>query len=270
MVQSLHLPKRIVDISIGLPDGTARSFQKLYCAFETRSWAKPKPNTATTKIYNLSEDSIRYLEQKNMVLTVNAGVDIAGQLFQGAISRDGVGTTNQAQDWVTAIKAADGRRSYRDAIFNRSYPPGTPARQMVSDIASAMGKPVVFAATFPDFTTTSGMCFVEKARTALDQVLLPYDLRWSIISGVLYILDQSAALPGNSPEITPESGLHGSPERTKKGVKFKCDLNPAVIAGRATVLHSRLWSGTIRNDEVIHRGNTWGTVWETKAQGVKI
>jgi hypothetical protein len=272
MVQQLRIPKRIVDISVGVGNGSARSFRQFWCSFDIKSWARSKPNEAKVRIYNCSEDTLRYLEGPNMVLTVNAGFDVPGQLFQGAISTDGVDTTNKGPDWITSIAAADGRRSYRDTLFVASYPAGTTLQVIINDIAIAMGKPVVIDPTLnlQTFTIPNGWTFSEKARSALKELLWPYVLEWTIIGGVLYIVDPKKPLPGNAPLITPESGLHGSPQRTKKGCKLKTDLNPAIIAGKGLVLKSRLLSGTYRNEEVQHTGDSWGTKWMTSVQGTKV
>jgi hypothetical protein len=271
MVASLHIPTRVVEISAGLPSGAAISFRDLWCSFDVKSFARKKPNEATVKIYNVSESTARWLEQPNLTLTVNAGFDVPGQLFQGAISRDGVVTTNANEEWVTTIVAADGRRAYRDSIFLKSYPPATAALTMIRDIATAMNKPVTFSAVQPTYVFPFGVAFAEKARSALDQVLAAAGgLRWTIIGGVLYILDPLGPVPGNAPVVTPQSGLHGSPQRTKKGAKFTCDLNPAIVAARGVVLKSRMLSGTYRVEELNHQGDTWGTVWQTMTMGTKV
>lgn len=270
MVSPLTIPKRIVDISVGLPSGAARSFKEFYCAFEVKSYARSKPNTAKVQIYNCSESTIRYLEGPNLVLTVNAGETVAGQLFQGAISKDGVVTKNSGPDWITTIDAADGRRAYRDAIFSQFYPPGVSHDVVLADIAKAMGKPLVIAAPLPARVFPIGVGFHQKARSAMDEIVGAIGYNWAVISGTLYVFDPAKPLPGNAPLITPESGLRGSPERTKQGVKLRCNLNPAIIAGKGMVLKSRLLSGTYRVEEVGHKGNFWGTTWETAAQGKKV
>jgi hypothetical protein len=152
----------------------------------------------------------------------------------------------------------------------RSYPPGTLLTPIIQDIAKAMDKPVVISATIPAVPIATGWTFNMKARSALDEVLLPFGLGWSIINGVLYILDPLKPLPGNAPLISPETGLHGSPERTKKGAKWKCDLNPAIIPGKGTVIKSELLSGTYRNEMVHHRAMTRGSDFWTKAEGTKV
>jgi hypothetical protein len=282
MVNARHIPKPIVDIVVGEASGSARSFLNpedpqagLYCTFECKSWATKKPNTATVTIHNLGEDTWRYLEKPNLILTVNAGADIPGQLFRGAISRDGVITVGQKENRVTTIKAADGRRAYRDAPFVRSYPKGASVlNRIIPDIAAAMDKPLRVSARIPpelrSFTIPTGWSFVHPARDALTEVLLPFGLDWAIIGGTLYILSPLEALPGNAPLISPDTGLHDRVERTKKGCKFKTVLNPAIIASQASVVRSEDWSGTIRNDEVKHKGNTRATEWYTRAMGTKI
>jgi hypothetical protein len=278
MVQSVHIPRRIVDIRIGTATGAARSFAEFFCSFSVKWWASKKPNEAKVRIYNLSESTINSLERPGLVLQVNAGFDVAGQLFRGSISKDGVATTNSGPDWITEISAADGRRAYRDAIFSRSYPAGYPVQVILNDIAAAMNKPLTIATTIPPAVRTqlnstaipTGWTFLEKARDALDRILGPFGLTWGIISGTLYIFDPFQPLPGNAPLITPEGGLHGSPKRTKKGIKFTADLDPRIQAGRAVAVKARMVSGTYIAQEGSHEGDTWGTVWRTQCNGRKV
>ncbi len=270
MVQSIHIPRRLVDIRIGEASGAARSFTAFYCEFNVKSWRGKKPNEAKVKIYNLSEATARSLEQPNLVVQVNAGFDVAGQLFRGSITKDGVATTNSGPDWVTEISAADGRRAYRDAVFSRSYPAGYPLQVIISDIAAAMNKPITYSAPVPSGGSLTGYTFVGKARDALDELLAPFGLSWGIISGTIYIFDPFQPLPGNVPLITPQGGLHGSPKRTKKGIRFTTDLDPRIQAGRGVVVQARMVRGTYIAEEVTHDGDTWGTTWRTQCNGRKV
>lgn len=278
MVQSTHIPLRIVDIKIGSATGAARSFTEFFCSFFIKSWRDKKPNEAKVKIYNLSESTINSLELPNLVIQVNAGFDVAGQLFRGSISKDGVATTNSGPDWITEISAADGRRAYRDAVFSQSYPAGYRVLLILNDLAAAMNKPLTIAATIPppiraalqSATIPTGWTFVEKARDALDRILGPFGLSWGIISGTVYIYDPFQALPGNVPLITPSGGLHGSPKRTKKGIRFTCDLDPRIQVGRGVSVQARMVKGVYVAEEVTHEGDTWGTVWRTQCAGRKV
>lgn len=278
MAQSTHIPRRIVDIRIGESSGAARSFTELFCWFNVKSWMEKKPNEAKVKIYNLSESTINSLERPGLVLQVNAGFDVAGQLFQGSISKDGVATTNSGPDWITEISAADGRRAYRDALFTETYPPAYPVLAILNAIAAAMNKPLTIAATITppvrtllnQTKTPTGWTFSEKARDALDRVLGPFGLSWGIVSGVVYIFDPFIPLPGNAPLITPTGGLHGSPKRTKKGINITSDLDPRIQTGRAFAVQARLVRGEYIAEQTEHEGDTWGTVWRTQAKGRKV
>lgn len=275
---SLHVPKRIIDIRIGEASGAARSFVEFDCGFHVKWWMSKKPNEAKAKIYNLSPSTINSLERPGLVLYVNAGLDVAGQLFRGAISKDGVNTTSSGPDWITEISAADGRRAYRDTIFSRSYPSGYPVINMVNDIAAAMGKPLTIAATIAppvlaqlnSVAAPTGWVFSELAAAAMDRVLGPFGLSWGIISGTLYIFDPFVVLPGNAPLITPESGLHGSPKRTKKGIRFTTELDPRIQAGRGVVVKSRMISGTYIAQEGSHEGEDRTSKWITQCHGRKV
>ncbi len=278
MAQATRIPLRIVDIRIGDPSGAARSFTDFWASFSVKSWSSKKPNECRVRIHNLSESTINWLEAPNRVIQVNAGFDVAGQLFRGTISRDGVSTTNSGPDWITELVAADGRRAFRDVVFAQSYPAGYRVLLILNAIGAAMEKPISIASTIApsvraqleSTTIPTGWTFLEKARDALDKVLAPFALSWGIVSGVLYIFDPFQPLPGNAPLITPEAGLHGSPKRTKRGAQFTTDLDPRIQAGRGVQLKARLLSGTFVAEEVQHEGDTWGTVWRTQCNGRKV
>jgi hypothetical protein len=283
MAQSTHIPRRIVDIRIGESSGVAQGFgdrdkKQPWCWFKVMSWMEKKPNEAKVKITNLSESTINSLERPGLVLQINAGFDVPGLLFRGSISKDGVATTNQGQDWITEISAADGRRAYRDALFTETYPPAYPVISILNAIAVAMNKPLTIASTIApqvrtqlnSVKTPTGWTFSEKARDALDRILGPFGLSWGIVSGVVYIFDPFVPLPGNAPLITPTGGGHGSPKRTKKGINLPTDLDPRIQTGRAFAAQFRMVRGEYIAEQVEHEGDSDGTVWRTQAKGRKV
>lgn len=283
MAQSAHIPRRVVDIRIGEAGGAAQGFgdrtkQQPWCWFSVKGFRTKKPNEAKVKITNLSESTINSLERPGLVLQVNAGFDVAGQLFQGSISRDGVSTTNSGTDWITEITAADGRRAFNDTPFSRTYPAAYPVLIILNDIAAAMGKPLTIASTISQAVRTqlnntktpTGWTFLEEASDAMDRILGPFGLGWGIISGVAYIYDPFLPLPGNAPLITPGGGLHGSPKRTKKGINFSDDLDPRIQVGRAVAVKARMVRGEYIAEQVEHEGDSDGTVWRTQCNGRKI
>ena len=278
MAPSLHIPKRVIDIRIGEASGVARSFVESDCGFNVKWWMSKKPNEAKAKIYNLSPSTINSLERPGLVLYVNAGLDVAGQLFRGAISEDGVNTTSSGPDWITEIDAADGRRAYRDTTFSESYPAGYPVIKMINAIAAAMGKPLTISSTISapvlaqlnSVNSPTAWTFSELAAAAMDRVLGPFGLSWGIISGVNYIFDPFVALPGNAPLVTPDSTLHGSPKRTKKGIRFTSELDPRIQPGRGVVVQSRMVSGTYIAQEGSHEGEDRTPKWITQCHGRKV
>lgn len=264
------LPQRIVKISVGPAGGQGRQWQNpLFIEFDVIRTTGRNPNKASVNIYNLTSDSRQWLEQPNQVLQILAGEGTPGQIFLGDIEKRGVTTKIQNEDTVITIKAADGRRKWRDSVFSKSYPPNISRDVVLNDVIAAIGLPTGYIATLPAMQFAGGYASSGWARDILTDILYP-DAEWSIQDGSLQIILTGQGLPGNAVVINAQTGMIGSPTRTDKGVNVTTTLTRQIAPGGPVRIESRLFTGDLKVTKVQHKGNSKGLVWQTQVTGVPI
>ncbi len=270
MVVATHIEPRIVTALIGPPGGAGILFKQEYMNGSTKSYRGSKPNECTHTIHNLSEATIAQLEAPNQILQVKAGTTFIGELFKGDITTRGVVTKNDIPNRTTTITAKDGRRIYRDTKVSRAYPPGITIQSVVLDLFALTGLPVGSESVYPPGTFPGGWAHQGLWRQALNEALLPFNYFWTIQGGVIYSLNDTVPPPGNVPLLSPETGLIGSPTRTKQGFNAASVLNSAIIVGRGIQVKSQFLTMLGRSAVVEHKYDTDGLIWRTDAQAEAI
>jgi len=128
------------------------------------------------------------------------------------------------------------------------------------------GLPIGTGSVYPPGTFAGGWAHSGLWRKALFDILVPLGYYWTIQGGVIYVLHGSSTAPGNVPLLSPETGMIGSPTRTKKGCNVSSVLNSAIVAGRGIQVSSQFFSGLYRCNVVEQKYDTDGLVWRTDAQ----
>jgi len=238
-----------------------------------------EPNTSQVTITNLSLARRSSLQQKGMKVTLDAGYVSTGisRLFFGD-SR----TTDhlrEGPDWNTVIRLGDGERSFRFARYAESFSPGVGAADVLRALAQATGLSLGNSAIEAANITTSfdhGYSVSGPVSKSLDRLLKSLGYGWSIQDGGLQILLPNASVETVIPEITPETGLIGSPEMgapEKKGkpglLKFTALIYPTRPGGQVK-LRSDRYNGILRVKKCRFEGDTHGGPWYTHVEGVVI
>ncbi len=249
----------------------------LRIAFKITKTAEKEPNTAEITVSNLSPARRSSLQAKGVKVHLEAGYEATGlsRLFVGdARSIDHV---RDGANWNTIIKCGDGERAYRFARVNESFASGVTAGDILRRIADRMGLPlgnVDEKAAALTFRFDHGYVAHGPAQAALDRLARSVGLTFSIQDGQLQVLGPDEALSQSIPEISPETGLIGSPEMgtpEKPGkpalVKLKTLLLPTA-PGKLVRLKSKRYDGQLRVKKLTHSGDTHGGDWYTEIQGV--
>jgi len=261
-----RIKNRIVEIRIGLAGQKGMAWRDpLFVEFHVEKTTGRSPNKAEVKLYNLSPNSLRQIEQPDQILQILAGQEIPSQIFYGDIPRRGVEHKPTGTDLVTTIKAADGRRIFRDSTFSGSYPPGISRDAILKDIISSGNIPISYQTDLPSKSYPSGWAYAGTWRDALTEIL-DSDASWSIQHGALQILKINEA-PGNALLITSNTGMIGSPNRTDKGVNVKTLLTPALRSGGPIKIESQFLTGDYKITKLVHEGNSRGLIWESQIVG---
>jgi len=265
--------QRIVQVRVGPPAGPGRLWDNstVYAEFEVEKVGGRTPNKAKVSLYNLAPGSLQALEQPGQVMQLLAGKTTASSLFYGDIASGQIKTRVQAPDQVTEISAADGQRIFRDAFFSASYPGGTARSVILTDVLAAGNLVRGFIdPAIPDRVYATETAFCAPVRDILTELYAPDGAIWSIQENRLTVLALGGSLPGNAALISAATGMIGSPERTDKGISVSYILVPEIGPGSLIQLRSRTVTGNFRVSKIVHTGNSWGTVWESKISGVPV
>lgn len=269
--------RRLVEVRIGLPGGQGLRFvgeaggrPGLDIGVKASHTSGAFPSKAKITIKNLSEQSIHAIERTGLVVEVLAGVDFVTRLFRGDVSR--VETKSDTPTRETSIEAADGQRIYRDAVLVRSWPKNTKRSQVFQDLLLAMGVSRGFVSpSIPDRVYAGGLMWAQEARGLMDLI---WDSdkgeRWTLTDGAVDVMRDSETKPGNVIVLGPDTGLIGSPARTKKGAKIKAGFDARIRPNRGVELRAKFLKGLFRVVKADHDLASTGLIWSTAAEVVKV
>lgn len=269
-----HTTTQVVEVNGGKTDNINEPGMRIQ--FKIEKSLDKGPNSSEIIVTNLSESRRQSLQTKGQRVLLEAGYRGTGiqRLFSGDIRT--VDHIREKADWETKLKLGDGERAWLYARVSESFAPGTRAADVLKKIANATGLDlgnVSSKAALIDKVFDQGWSAGGSALRALDQLITALGKTWSIQDGALQILDPYEALDLPIPEITPDTGLIGSPEMgspPSKGkpalLHFK-SLLVAVKPGGKVRLKSSRYSGYIRIHKVTFEGDTHGGPWYSTMDG---
>lgn len=232
-----------------------------------------EPNPGEITVTNLSPEHRARAQVKGAKLLLEVGYEKTGlsRIFAGD-SRSG-DSTKVGPDWETRFRCGDGERAYAHAFVSEGFDAGVTVGDVVRHCAQAMGLPLgntAAQATKLNLVLYQGWAIHGPASTALDQILRMVDYSFSIQDGQLQILGPGEAIGKTIPELSPETGLIGSPELgspEKKGgapaLSCKSFVMPAARPGGLFSLRSERHVGVFKWKKAVHSGDTRGPEWFT-------
>lgn len=245
--------------------------------FEIKKTHKKEPNTSQITVTNLSPSRRSSLQLKGVRALLEAGYKDTGMSRYAVADLRSVDHVRNNADWDTVMQLGDGERAWKYARVNVSHSPGTRSSDVLKSLADAMGLELGNLSTQLmgiNSTLDQGFCACGSASRAMDQFVKSLHKEWSVQDGQLQILDPYEHLDLPVPDITPDTGLIGSPEMgspPKKGkpalVKFKCLLTPTKPGSRVK-LKSKRYDGYVTVQAVTFTGDTHGGDWYTEISGV--
>lgn len=240
---------------------------------------KKKIDQCSISIYNLSEESLAFLEKDYPVAILSCGygdADSVVRLFYGSVVE--VETSKRGTDRITRL---DITPSYTDLTFqilsdlvpeNNTVEDGIELIRKKTKLAKGVYKgenltrPIVY-----------GYPLSGTPREMIDRICDNYDLEWRIEGEALFINDANTTettIRAKAPVISPTTGLIDRPYFTtgsdkkssddkdkKDGVVFKALLNPNVVPGRIVKIEYEDQSNYYRVEEVQFSGDFRGSDW---------
>jgi hypothetical protein len=253
----------------------------LQCTFEISksSSNKKKSNSATIEIYNLNDEHRALIEQEYVAAVFSAGFINPGmaRLFAGQVVDSS--TRKSGTEIITQVKMGSGYTDLNHELISQLAAPGQSYRDVYEEIRKSLPSVVrgVYNGTNLNNQVINGYPLIGEPRRILDELSELTQTEWRVDDGVLYVNDQSGGINDNLKLcyiISEESGLIERPYRVagdkrrtkkdkikKKGIQFKCLLNPRIVPGEYIKLEYPNFDGYYKVDSVRMYGDFRGNPW---------
>lgn len=194
------------------------------------------PNTASIRIYNLSDQTAQQIANEFTAVTLQAGYETGnfGIIFQGTIKQVKRGKENSITAFVE-ILAADGDIFYNQTVVSTSLAAGSAADDQVKAVVSAGAASGVTQGDTSAMATGGilprGKVLFGMGRDQMRNLAASTGTRWSIQNGQIIAIPLTGYLPGTAVVLNAKTGLIGLPEATEDGIRVRCLLNPMIRIG---------------------------------------
>lgn len=253
--------------------------ENLRVAFKVVKTGGKEPNTCEVTITNLAESRRKALQKKGVKFILQAGYASAGigQLFIGDVRT--VDNVREGASWNTVLKCGDGERAFAHARVSESFGPGVKIPEVVKTVAKKLGLGLGnLEKQAPAMTGEFVQGYVAHgpASRELDRALAAAGYEWSIQDEQLLVLKRGDSSGVQVPDLSPSSGLVGSPEfgspesihkqdkKTGKPlIKVRSLINAKIKIGSQVVLRCARHNGPVLVKKLEHVGDTAGGDWYT-------
>ncbi len=273
----------------GFEIGEAVDGRALRIVFDLEKTDVESSNTGTIKIYNLNNEHVAMLKEKDCMITLKAGYGANIPLiFTGNITTEN--TSDDNPDRETEIQVADGRVAIRDTFVSVTYAGETLSQSIYNDVIGQMGITCVFSPKAQEllkaFKLPNGFAYVGTAADCLTQLGAMCGLNWTIQNGVCqvlfpgdpittqcFILDEYSGLVNIPKSITinaQTSTNEGATQEPLHGYEINYLLNGAIGVNDMIQLVSKKISGFFRIRNIKISGDNYGSTWICTAQIIEI
>jgi hypothetical protein len=227
-------------ITVSDDSGNSIDVSNLKCEFNIVKTIQAEPNSSTVTIYNLNAETENWIEINAMRVAVEAGYEGTqfGLIFDGDILQ----TIRDKSDGATyrlSIIALDSDRAVNYELANFSVLRGQTARTIVDHIVNKAQYPVSLGSISEGLNTagtlTRGKVFFGKASDYLQQIADSNKCQYYTEDGKVNLVKLTEMPENEIFDLSPSSGLIGTPEQSDYGITGQCLLNPRIKVN--TLIH---------------------------------
>lgn len=177
----------------------------LYFEFEVPFEDSDTLQTATFKVYNLSEATRKGIK-RNMAVILNAGYEgDVGAIFVGKVSS--CSHQHDKVNWITTITATAALDEWLSAKVSKTYAKGSTAQEILTDLLNIFGMEIGEFTLAQNKVYDRGLVCNGKVKDLLKKIAVDdCKSRFLIRNGSVVINDPSKGI-ANGLILTPESGL---------------------------------------------------------------
>ena len=245
-------------------------------------------NTATIKVWNLSQDHRNLIKDYGDEVTLYANYSNTGDPKAKASEVLFIGNTTAVShifdqpEIITVLECGDGEFYVNQSRVSLSYAAGTPARIIINAIASQMGIDLKPLPDVDNLQYRQGFKSIGMGKDALTDVCNKLGLQWSVQNNELQVIPLNGVFKGPTIQVNEATGMQGIPQRftnrrldlyrsiyePNTGYKVSVALNPLILPGSKIDLSSTHlnFRGPYRVENVRHDGDTYGPIWSSNLE----
>ena len=261
---------------------------QLRCTFDIEKSMSETPNFSEISIYNLSAQTENIVIKSGSRLVLEAGYE--GEQYGLIFDGDIVQTLRDKEDGTTyklTLLSQDGDKFLNSGIVNASFRAGQNSRSIISEIANKATNSVelhTISDNLENTTLPRGKVIFGLGRDYLHQIARSEQAAFYVNDGKVNIVKANDLPQGRIIDLSPTSGLIGTPEQVDDGIKAKCLLNPLLNlnsfvhinnkhvrmqkAGRDSLPKQLDYDGVYRVIKINHIGDSRGDSWYTEFVGI--
>lgn len=244
-----HYTQYLRKVGLIVSSGTqGLDLSNLRIIFRVEQFDESIPNTATIRVFNLSDATALKVQKEFQTVTLQAGYEGGnyGIIFSGTTKQFKKGRVDALTSYLE-IFASDGDQAYNFAFVNQSLRAGS----TFNDRAAAVQKQAAqylqdkTVAQIPQSAGTGGLA-LPRGKVLFGLFAAQMDIiarstltTWNIVNGRVVITNQSTYAPGTAVQLNVTTGLVGVPEATDNGIEVTCLLNPAIRIGGQVQINNR-------------------------------
>jgi len=254
------------------------TYENLRVTFKIEKTLGKTPDKATIEIYNLNQDSdlFYYWDEDEGRAILRCGYDEVEPdiIFSGKVVS--YSRRYEDTDIITVLECGDGHDVLTKTNISKSYSAGVTTANIIEDVIKEVKRAGVQIAgdikkkiqeiTAEGKKADSGLSVSGLISSTLETLLKPYDKTFTIQDDVLKIIEIGQETATTTPTLlTPETGLIGSPVKTKDGLEFTALIQPGKFnPGQFVKIQSRDFNNVFKIIKSNSIGDSHGDNWYTK------
>lgn len=280
-----RLYRRKAQLLVGKREAEGKNIEGVRISFDISMNDSKETNTGTVEVYNLSDETIGLLEQKDAfaILKIGYGDDIPSTIFLGDIVT--YAHDYKGSDIITKITLKDGYVSLLEKRVSLSFSGNSNTKQILDKIVSDLNLIKPNYSDLPNYIYKQGFSFSGYLGKALTIILNRIGHEWTISNNVLIISEPNKPKDDAiSQYLSPETGLINKPKRLKEtnpllqsgnkklidGWSFESLIIPSILPKSLIKVSSRDINGIFLVKSCRFVGDTGGETWVCKIDSIQI
>lgn len=273
-------------ILVEVSAGQYLEVSEMRCAFEIVKTAFMEPNQSIVTLYNLSPNTENTIIKEGSSVIIEAGYNGSqyGKIFEGNILQP-LRSKENGTDYVLKLVSMDSDRYLAYGLVGVSLVAAQSARDAVTACASkASIQAEIGQLDLNEVKYPRGKVLFGAPKDYLKQIAQTNNSTFYMNNGEINIVAAKGVPKGEIIELSPDSGLIGSPQQTELGINFVSLLNPLLdinsliridsskIAGYqyqpGKPVRSLDREGIYRIIKITHEGDTRGDDWYSRCEAI--